>query len=322
MFTTSMQKDMELSYSMKALHKEWRELFEASEGFMEQYNVCLDYLTRWVAHEHSSELKNARLAQLDKELLPEMLWAVLLSIISFAHEEQLFINIAFKCVNALGMHEREEAIHTAFEMIGMLSRVTNLFSVYKITKQGSLRIKSNMQLSKGMVDAILEREYSTPIFSKPKEVKQNFGSAYQTKCPSIFNGSFLNHSDYNAALDALNLFNSTRYAIDEDFVENYNEVDDWDVTNNKNYAYLSQVEILNLQQMQQRNFARYRYNSLFTIKLCLLNGNNFSLNHKYDKRGRMYTDSYYLNPQGNDYKKCTLNAADSCDIKLPPELNF
>ena len=80
-----MQKDMELSYSMKALHKEWRELFEASEGFMEQYNACLDYLTRWVAHEHSSELKNARLAQLDKELLPDMLWAVLLSIISFAN---------------------------------------------------------------------------------------------------------------------------------------------------------------------------------------------------------------------------------------------
>ena len=108
------------------------------------------------------------------------------------------------------------------------------------------------------------------------------------------------------ACHALNLFNSTRYAIDEDFVENYNEVDDWDVTNNKNYAYLSQVEILNLQQMQQRNFARYRYNSLFTVKLCLLNGNNFSLNHKYDKRGRTYCQGYHVNYQGTPWNKAVV----------------
>ena len=63
MFTTLMQKEMELSYSMKTLHKEWRELFEASEGFMEQYNLCLDYLTRWA--------ENLRISDLLENWLPD-----------------------------------------------------------------------------------------------------------------------------------------------------------------------------------------------------------------------------------------------------------
>ena len=75
-------------------------------------------------------------------------------------------------------------------------------------------------------------------------------------------------------------------------------------------------------ERRKKQFEKYDRTAKDVIDLLTQEGNEFYLTHKYDKRGRMYTDSYYLNPQGNDYKKCMLNSADSCDIELPPELNF
>ena len=46
------------------------------------------------------------------------------------------------------------------------------------------------------------------------------------------------------------------------------------------------------------------------IEYLLLNGNRFFFGWRYDKRGRMYSQGYHVNPQGNQYRKAMLQFAD------------
>ena len=45
------------------------------------------------------------------------------------------------------------------------------------------------------------------------------------------------------------------------------------------------------------------------IDYLLENGNKFYFGWKYDKRGRLYSQGYHINPQGNEYRKAMLSFA-------------
>ena len=322
MLTRSAQRALENTYSYSELRNEVQAYLETSTEFVSEVKRCTEAMKGWLALNHSSPEKNIRLQQIDPVLMEQIVWQAVIHIILEAQQPQIFINVCFPLVRLLGFDTRIDAIKTSFEIVGCLSRLTNIFSVYKLSRQGSLRIHAHVAVTKELHDRAIEKAHLPPILSEPNTVKSNRDSAYITKASSVFNGSYLNHSDKEASLDALNLINSVKYSIDEEFVDAFIEEDSWDITELKNYAYLSKAEKEDMQIMQSRNFAKYMYNSLFTTRLVIMNGNEFHLNHKYDKRGRIYTDSYYINPQGNDYKKAMLHSAYSCVVELPPEFKI
>jgi DNA-directed RNA polymerase len=46
------------------------------------------------------------------------------------------------------------------------------------------------------------------------------------------------------------------------------------------------------------------------MDLMFTAGNRFYMTHKYDKRGRTYSQGYHINPQGNDWNKAVIEFAD------------
>lgn len=59
----------------------------------------------------------------------------------------------------------------------------------------------------------------------------------------------------------------------------------------------------------QENFNRFIRGSFKVCAILTSNTEDFYFTHKYDKRGRIYTCGYHLNPQGNDYQKAQLECA-------------
>ena len=50
------------------------------------------------------------------------------------------------------------------------------------------------------------------------------------------------------------------------------------------------------------------------IDYLLENDNKFYFGYKYDKRGRMYSQGYHVNPQGNEYRKAMLSFHDTEEL--------
>lgn len=151
-------------------------------------------------------------------------------------------------------------------------------------------------------DLMRQYQYMPPMIVPPLEVDGNRGSGYIT----IRHDSLIlkdNHHDGDLAIDAINNFNNIPLCINVNVVKGIRN--SW-----KNLDKPKDGE--GYQQYRERviAFERYEKDSFFTISLMLEMGNEFWMTHKYDKRGRVYSQGYHINPQGNCWNKSVLEFAD------------
>lgn len=59
-----------------------------------------------------------------------------------------------------------------------------------------------------------------------------------------------------------------------------------------------------------RAFEKYDRTAKGVMELVTQEGNNFSLAHRYDKRGRTYSSGYHINYQGTSWNKAVVEFAD------------
>ena len=144
-------------------------------------------------------------------------------------------------------------------------------------------------------------QYPLPIVSEPREVKDNRGSGYWNTKGSIILKK--NHHEMDVCLDHINRMNNQRLSINWDvakFVKN-----SW-----ANLDKPKEGESRQDFQKRVRAFEKYDRTAKDVMELVTKEGNNFSLDHKYDKRGRTYSQGYHINYQGTSWNKAVIEFAE------------
>jgi len=143
-------------------------------------------------------------------------------------------------------------------------------------------------------------QYPMPMVVEPKTIKSNLDTGYLTGKGSIILKN--NHHEDDVCLDHINAMNRIKLCIDLDvvaFVKNK-----W-----KNLDKPKEGETRQDYERRVRAFEKYDACSKDVMAHLEIAGNEFYLTHKYDKRGRVYSQGYHVNYQGNDYNKAVINFA-------------
>lgn len=140
-------------------------------------------------------------------------------------------------------------------------------------------------------------QYPLPMIEHPEEVWDNAQTGYQTIPGSLILKN--NHHDEDICLDHINRVNSIPLRLNPDivsFVQNQ-----W-----KNVDRLQEGESYQDFKKRQKAFEKYNRNSRDVLSALMAAGDQFWLTHKYDKRGRTYSQGYHVNYQGNDWNKACI----------------
>lgn len=157
-----------------------------------------------------------------------------------------------------------------------------------------------------IIEKLDQFQFPPPLLCKPKPIKKNTDSAYYTiKVDNIIlNQRYLpKEKKIDACLDHINRMNQVVFKLNLDVVEAIEN--HWEGT-----LHPKEGESLEDFQKKERAFAKYNRNAHKLIKMIVDAGNRFYLAHHYDKRGRINSQGYYINYQGNDWCKGCIEFAD------------
>lgn len=243
--------------------------------------------------------KNVRVMQLANMDITSLVTDMFVGIAYCLHEE-LFTSVTAQMASRLRFSDKTEAITTTAELVAVLCN-TDAFDIRKPSQYASLVIISRIKLSDKLVDYIDNSQYLPPMVCEPLELKTNFDSGYLTHNDSLILGSG-NHHDGDLCLDVLNTMNRVELSLDLDFLCKVEE--------EPNSPLVTQDQIDNWKRFKKQS---YRFYDLIQSQ-----GNVFHMTHKVDKRGRVYSQGYHLNPQGAAFKKAMIELADAEYIEGVP----
>lgn len=144
-------------------------------------------------------------------------------------------------------------------------------------------------------------QYPLPMIVQPNQVKDNRDTGYQT----IKNSIVLKNHDVQGdrCLDHINRMNKIPLTINASvaaFIEN-------------SWRHLDKPkpdETMEDFQQRRKAFDKYDRVSKDVIQAIMAARDRFWLTHKYDFRGRTYSQGYHINYQGADWNKACIEFAD------------
>jgi len=145
-------------------------------------------------------------------------------------------------------------------------------------------------------------QYPLPMIEEPNHVFNNKQTGYQT-----IHGSLLlknTHTDLDICLDHINRSNAVPLSINSNvvaFLQNK-----W-----KGIDHQKDDEDLETFVKRTKAFQKYDRTSKDILAAMLALGNRLWLTHKYDFRGRSYSQGYHVNYQGNDWNKAMIQFAET-----------
>jgi hypothetical protein len=145
-------------------------------------------------------------------------------------------------------------------------------------------------------------QYPLPMVVKPNKLTSNKSSAYFTGGGSVLLKGY-NHHDDDVCLEHLNKSNEVALTLNQDTSR---------MIQNTWASIDKQKTGETYQDFRKRKaaFAKYDRDARDVMDLMFTAGNRFYMTHKYDKRGRTYSQGYHINPQGNDWNKAVIEFAD------------
>lgn len=141
-------------------------------------------------------------------------------------------------------------------------------------------------------EAIPQDDKHATITDRPQPIESNWDKEYGFG--SVILGHKMNHHEEYVRLSHLNRMAQTPFRINPEFIERYEEApkkapdteEKWD-----------QWEVFQADSLE-------KYNEL------IASDSRFFIRPNYDNRGRSYFGSYYVNPQGNSFKKGAIELAE------------
>jgi hypothetical protein len=235
--------------------------------------------------------KMARLAQLAGMDLPTLVTDLFVGI-AYVLRPALFTSVSAQLASRLKFSDKADAITTVAELLAILC-ATDAFDITKASRTASLMVVSRIPLANNLVTFIEESQYLPPMVCPPRHLVSNYSSGYLTHNDSLILGGAINHHDGDLCLDVLNIMNQVPLQLDTAFL--------CQVEEQPTHALDTQDKVDQWQAYKQQS---YKFYSL--MAQC---GNRLWFTHKVDKRGRIYSQGYHLNPQGSAFKKSCLELA-------------
>ncbi len=297
-----LQEKIEKTFSKKFITAAAVDDLLTCESIVNKLNRGIEYVNSWLNKDHDidRELRLLAVRELDiKELVMQVVACISLE----CQKPMKLVSVASLCARHLNMSDKVEAIHTMAEIIAVLGE-TDLFDNKK-TREGWIVI-SRVELDSEVTQYAENALYLPPLIIKPRKVRHNRDSGYITqRGESLILGFYENHHDDNICLDVINILNSNEYELDTDFIDNNDmEWSEPEFEEGKHTHY----EEEQITAMSKDYFENYfKEQSKFFFKLMKHHGNSLYITNKVDKRGRIYSQGFHINPQGDSYHKAMLN---------------
>jgi len=252
---------------------------EQGEALVKQYMAGTYYAS-----------KMARIAQLANMVIADVVMDIFVGI-SYHLRPELFTSVSSQMAARLKLSDKTEAITTVAELMAVLCE-TDAFDISKEDKMASLMVASRIPLPETLVEFIENSQVLPPMVCTPLELTHNFSSGYLTHNDSLILGAG-NHHDGDICLDVLNTCGSVALKLDLQLLCTVEEEPTFELDS----------------QDKCDQWARFKKQSYMMYSLMAQQGNRFHLNHKVDKRGRIYANGYHLNTQGSAFKKAAVELA-------------
>ena len=284
-----LQEMNELRFNRKHVDAKIREEIKANPDMCDKMAQGVDLLKQYMAGSYY-ESKMKRIAQLVNLDLEAMVLDLFTGI-AYCLRPELFTSVTAQLASRLKFSDKTEAITTVAEITAVLC-ATDAFDIEKANKMASLMVVSNIPLSERLITFIEESQFLPPMVCEPLELTHNYSSGYLTHNDSLILGTG-NHHDGDICLDVLNTMNKVALKLDTEFLSQVEEEPTFDLDTQD--------------KLDQWN--KFKEQSYMMYSLLASQGNKFYLNHKVDKRGRIYCHGYHISTQGTSFKKASLEFA-------------
>ena len=284
-----LQEMNEARFNRKHVDAKIREEIKANPDMCDKMAQGVDLLKQYMAGSYY-ESKMKRIAQLVNLDLEAMVLDLFTGI-AYCLRPELFTSVTAQLASRLKFSDKTEAITTVAEITAVLC-ATDAFDIEKANKMASLMVVSNIPLSERLVTFIEESQFLPPMVCEPLELTHNYSSGYLTHNDSLILGTG-NHHDGDICLDVLNTMNKVALKLDTEFLSQVEEEPTFDLD--------TQDKIDQWNKFKEQSYMMY--------SLLASQGNQFYLNHKVDKRGRIYCHGYQISTQGTSFKKAMLEFA-------------
>lgn len=197
-----------------------------------------------------------------------------------------------------------QSIQTAAELIAVLEE-TKLFAINKIGS-GGYSVTTLTLPSEELERQIEVGCYLPPLIEKPKTVSKNTDSALHTITKdSLILGGKMNEHTGRISLDVINRLNQNEYTLETESIKVEKPLH----TEELNEKELAGLDILKRIQYElgvsNHNTSREQFDYLKN----LLVGRTIHFTHKFDMRGRVYSQGHHFNPMGSSYEKSCIELA-------------
>jgi len=284
-----LQEMNEERYNRKHIDAKIRKEIEANPEMMKKLEHGVGLVQEYMdGSYYDSKMK--RIEQLRSLELPALVMDMFVGI-AYSQLPELFISVTAQMAARLRFADTREAITTVAELVAVLCQ-TDAFDITKANRQASLMVVSRIPLSDRLISFINGSQILPPMVCEPLELTHNYSSGYLTHNDSLMLGQG-NHHDGDLCLDVLNLMNKVALRLDTDFLCKVEEEPTFELD--------SQDKIDQWGAFIEQSYEFY--------KLMVQQGNKFYFTHKVDKRGRIYSQGYHINPQGTAFKKAMLELA-------------
>ena len=284
-----LQEMNEMRFNRKHIDAKIREEIKANPDMCDKMAQGVDLLKQYMAGSYY-ESKMKRIAQLVNLDLEAMILDLFTGI-AYCLRPELFTSVTAQLASRLKFSDKRDAITTVAEITAVLC-ATDAFDIEKANKMASLMVVSHIPLSERLVTFIEESQFLPPMVCEPIELTHNYSSGYLTHNDSLILGTG-NHHDGDICLDVLNTMNKVALKLDTEFLSQVEEEPTFDLDTQD--------------KLDQWN--RFKEQSYMMYSLLASQGNQFYLNHKVDKRGRIYCLGYHISTQGTSFKKASLEFA-------------
>ena len=305
---TQYQKAVEERLSRRSLSKRVQD--SITTAFPDEVQEAIDAANEWLVVEDYWIGKRERLNVLiqNKVDFSRLIPSILSTAIASTQEHPMkLVTLASMVCGQIPLDDKGQQLQTAAELIGVICNATDLLEAFR-TKDSTVMIQPCIDLDEELLNCLKYRFYLPPMLVKPNKLRANTDSGYLTQSSSLILGGAYNHHERNISLDVLNTLNGNVYEIDSDFVKQFKE--EWHKSDlsYEEFKELSKAE-KDLHRMDEETWNEYREQCDAIYDQLIKHGNKFHFTHKVDKRGRVYSQGYHLNPQGKAYKKAMLNLA-------------
>lgn len=285
-----LQEMNEMRFNRKHIDTKIREAIESNPMMVAKLKQGIDLVNAFIGGQYYAS-KMKRLVQLVNMDIPAIVMDIFVGI-AYYQREELFTSVSSQMASRLKFSDRTEAITTVAELMAVLCQ-TDAFDITKADRQASLMVVSRIPLEESLIAFIENSQFLPPMVCEPLPLTHNYSSGYLTHNDSLILGSG-NHHDGDLCLDVLNTMGTVALKVSTQFLSNVEEEPTFELD--------TRDKVDNWQQFKAQSYGIYM--------LMAQQGNRFYLNHKVDKRGRIYSHGYHINPQGAAFKKAMLEFAD------------